>query len=180
MKVLAIVGSPHKNGNTVYLLEKVLGVLKPFLSVEITFLRDYNINPCEGCHWCEKKLNCKIKDDMQKLYPKVKEANILLLASPVYMGGVTSRMRIFMERTWFLRKGQLKGKLASFVLTGRREIGAAVWEMEEYLNKLNVIKVPGIVGYGFKIGEIKKDEEALKKAEELGKKILNLLKDLKN
>lgn len=127
------------------------------LETETIFLKDYEIKLCEGCHSCEQNGKCVIEDDMQKLYPKLEEADIIILASPSHMGGVTSRMRALMERTWYLRKGQLENKIGTFIVFGRREIGSTVNEMNEYLDKLKVIRVPGCSGYAFQKGDILKD-----------------------
>lgn len=104
MKAIGILGSPHKYGNTAYLLEETLKVLGKELETETVFLKDYEITSCEGCHYCEESGKCKIGDGMQELYPKLKEADVIILASPAHMGGIASRLRAFMERTWHLRK----------------------------------------------------------------------------
>jgi len=177
MKVVGIVGSPRKNGNTVHLLKEVMKVLRRKYETEIIFLKDYNIKPCEGCCYCEENKQCIIEDDMQKLYPKLKEADVIILSSPSYMGGVTSRLRAFMERTWFLRKGQLEGKIGAYIVVGRRKIGSTIEEIEEYLSRLKMTKIPGVLGYAFEKGDILNDEEALKEAQKLGERILKLLEN---
>ena len=176
MKAIGILGSPHEDGNTAYLLEEILRVLGKELKTEMIFLKNYEIRPCEGCCFCEESHKCIIKDDMQKLYPKIMEASVIILASPSYMGGVTSRMRAFMERTWYLRKGQLENKIGTWIVVGRRRIGGAINEMNEYLDRLRVIKVPGCSGYAFRKGDILKDKEALKEARMLGERILKIVK----
>ena len=172
MKAVGVVGSPRKNGNTAYLLKEVMKFLREKYETEIIFLKDYNIKPCEGCHYCEENKRCIIEDDMQELYPKLKKADVIILSSPSYMGGVTSRLRAFMERTWHLRKGQLEGKIGTYIVVGRRKIGSTIDEIEEYLTRLKMTKIPGVLGYAFEKGDILKDEEALKEAQKLGKQIL--------
>jgi len=174
MKALGIVGSPHKDGNTVYLLREVFKVLSGKFEVETVFLKDYVIKPCEGCCYCEESGKCVLEDDMQKLCLKLREADVVILSSPSYMGGVTSRLKAFMERTWYLRKGQLEGKIGTYIVVGRRRIGVAVNEIEEYLSRLGMVKIPGVSGYAFKKGEILEDREALKEAKRLGRQILRL------
>ena len=73
MKVVGVVGSPRKNGNTAYLLEEVMKILREKCETEIIFLKDYDIKPCEGCRCCEENEGCIIEDDMQELYPKLKK-----------------------------------------------------------------------------------------------------------
>ncbi len=62
---------------------------------------------------------------MLKLYPKLREADAILLDSPAYMGGVASRMQAFMERGWPLRKGSMAGTAGSHIITGSRQIRMA-------------------------------------------------------
>ena len=90
------------------------------------------------------------------------------------MGGITSRMKAFMERTWHLRKGQLKGKTGSYIVVGRRDIGSGVNEMEEYLSRLKVNKLAGVMGFGFHEGKVFEDEEALQNVETLCAQIIYL------
>ena len=174
MKAIGIVGSPRRNGNSALLMNNILSGLKENFKIESIFLKDLNIKPCEACHYCIKEGKCIINDDMQELFLKIKEAKVIILSSPVHMGGITSLLRKFMERMWHLRKGQLKNKLGSYVIVGRRDIGVAVNEIEEFLTRLKIIKIPGIIGYGFNKGDIKKDEEALKNAQRLTSQILSL------
>lgn len=112
---------------------------------------------------------------MQELYPKLKEADVIILASPVYMGGVTSRLRAFMERTWPLRKGQMANKIGTSIVVGRKKIESTVNEMNEYLDRLKVIKVPGCSGYAFHKGDILKNKKAIKEAQKLGKQLSELV-----
>ena len=93
-----------KNGNMVLLTNELLEQLKDSYEIEKIFLIDYNITPCKECYYCTENEDCSIKDDMQILYPKLKEVQVIILSSPIFMGGVNSYMKIFMERTWHLRK----------------------------------------------------------------------------
>ncbi|MHA1374918.1 MAG: flavodoxin family protein [Promethearchaeota archaeon] len=147
-KAIAIIGSPRKDGNTVFLIDKILDLLKNNFDIEKIFLKDYNISPCKECYYCIDKDECSINDDMQDLYLKLKVVDVIILASPIFMGGITATLKAFMERTWHLRKGQLKGKMGSYIIVGRRDIGSGVSEMEEYLSRLKVIKIPGVIGFG--------------------------------
>ncbi len=93
------------------------------------------------------------------------------------MGGVNSYMRAFMERTWHLRKGQLKGKTGSYIIVGRRDIGSGINEMEEYLSRLKVNKIAGVLGFGFHERDVLKDEEALINIQRLSNQIISLKKN---
>jgi len=166
-RVLGIAGSARKQGNSAALLRRVLNGLNGECRTELVFLADTEIRPCAGCHYCETKGACCIEDGMAALYPKLLEADVILLASPAYMGGIASRMQAFMERTWPLRKGQLAGKLASYIVTGRRRIGMATGVMGEYFTRIGVTTLPGVLGFAFEPGEVEQDSEAVVQAERL-------------
>ncbi|MHA1309362.1 MAG: flavodoxin family protein [Candidatus Helarchaeota archaeon] len=178
MKVIGIIGSPHKNGNTAQLMNELMDLLRPIFETEIIFLKDFDIKPCEGCHICKKKETCIIKDDMQKIYPKIKGSDIIILSSPSYMGGVTSRLKIFMERTWHLRSGQLENKIGTYIVVGRRKIGSVINEIDEYFSRLRVIKIPGVLGFAYEKDEIFKDQEALRDLQIVGKQIIFWAKNI--
>jgi multimeric flavodoxin WrbA len=174
MKAIGIVGSPRRDGNTVYLTRQVLDALKEKFETELIFLKDLDLNPCDGCHSCAKTGKCIIEDDMQIIFNKLKKSKVILLSSPVYMGGTTSRLRIFMERTWHLRKGQLKDKIGSYIVIGRRDLGVAVNEIEEYFSRMKLLKLAGIIGYGFEKNDVKTDNEALNNVNRLSHQILTM------
>ena len=162
MKAIGIVGSPRRDGNTVYLTRQVLDALKEKFETELIFLKDLDLNPCDGCHSCAKTSKCIIKDDMQLIFNKLKKSKVILLSSPVYMGGTTSRLRIFMERTWHLRKGQLKDKIGSYIVIGRRDLGVAVNEIEEFIVG-QAVKRPRFRGMGTGKYMVETDDEDMQK-----------------
>ncbi len=173
--VLGIAGSARERGNSATLLTQVLDELRGEFRTELIFLADLDIQPCDGCHHCETKGSCRIEDDMSRLYPKLLDADAVLLASPAYMGGLASRMQAFMERTWPIRKGQMAGKVGSYIVVGRRRIGMATGVMEEYFTRLGMTKLPGILGFAFKPGQITGDQEAMNQARKLGADVRNYL-----
>ncbi len=173
-KVIMIIGSPRKDGNTVFLTNQLTDSLKDNFEIETIFLPDHNISPCKECYSCMQKDECSIKDDMQGLYQKLKDSQVIILSSPIFMGGITSTLKAFMERTWHLRKGQLRDKTGSFIIIGRRDIGSGVNEMEEYLSRLQVNKIAGVLGFGFNKGDVSKDSEAMKNIKRLSSQIKNL------
>lgn len=175
LKVLGVVSSPRKDGNSAYLLEQICNKLESNMETQILYLKDYNIESCKECYSCVKEDFCAIQDDMNQLYGELKNSDVIILSSPIFMGGVNSMMRAFMERTWHLRRGQLKGKIGSYVLVGRRDLGSGISEMEEYLSRLKVYKVPGVFGFGLHKGDILEDKEALEDTNRLTNQILNLL-----
>ena len=88
-KVVAVNGSPKmEKGNTAKILAPFLdGMEKGGATVELFYARRLNVKPCDGELYCwnKKPGECYIDDSMQSLYPKLREADILVLATPVYI-----------------------------------------------------------------------------------------------
>lgn len=99
MKVLGIYGSPRKGGNTELLLRELLrGCRGVGAEVEEVFLRDLKITPCLEIYACRKDGKCPIHDDMESLYPKLVEADLLALASPIFFYAVSAHVKAFIDR----------------------------------------------------------------------------------
>lgn len=120
MKVLGVVGSPRKGGNTDILIDKVLlGAKEKGNTINKIFLNDLNIKPCQACMSCKKTGKCAIDDDMQKVYTQVLESDCLILGTPIYWLGTSAQMKIFIDRWYALLDGnyntKLKGKSAVII-----------------------------------------------------------------
>lgn len=99
MKILAIAGSPRRGGNTDLLLEQaVAGVRDAGEHVETFILCEHQIAPCRHCDGCLAEGRCVIEDDMQPLYPKLREADRLILASPVFFMGIAAQTKAMIDR----------------------------------------------------------------------------------
>ena len=102
LKVLAIMGSPKKKGNTYNVTRKVEEEMKQLGEVEFEylFLKDTNLQPCKGCFLCISKDEnlCPIKDDLNEIENKIMDADGVILASPVYVMQVTWLMKILIDR----------------------------------------------------------------------------------
>jgi multimeric flavodoxin WrbA len=101
IKAIAINGSPRKDkGNTAMILKPFIeGMIDAGAEVDVYYTKNLKLKPCTGefqC-WRETPGECYIKDDMQKLYPKLKEADILILATPVY-APLPGEMQIVINR----------------------------------------------------------------------------------
>lgn len=107
MKVIAINGSPRKKWNTATLLEKALeGAASEGAETEIIHLYDLNFKGCISCFACKLKGgisygNCAMKDELTPVLEKLKDADAVILGSPIYFGNSTGEMRSFMERYFF-------------------------------------------------------------------------------
>ena len=103
-KIIAINGSPRKNGNTAILLNKALeGAAAQGAETELINLYDLNYKGCISCFACKLKDGksygqCICKDGLTSVLESIKQADALLLGSPIYFGAVTGAMRSFMSQ----------------------------------------------------------------------------------
>jgi multimeric flavodoxin WrbA len=124
MKILSVLGSPNKKGNTATILSLYLAEAKkkyPEAQIENIYLQSLNIKGCQACFHCKEKgnENCLINDDMTDLYPKVKDADVLIFATPIYWWNMTSQMKTFIDRLFALdfKANALKGKKLVYLTT---------------------------------------------------------------
>lgn len=104
MKVVGIVGSPKENGNTKHLVKNTLDeIRKQGIKTELVTLHDKKINYCTGCDYCKKNNECHIDDDMKLLTKKVKDADGIIMSSPVYFGDMSGLAKSFIDRLRPLR-----------------------------------------------------------------------------
>ncbi len=98
--ILALCGSPRLRGNTELLIDACLeGAKEDSLSGEKIWLNDLQISPCQACGGCQKTGQCVIQDDMQRLYPRLKQAKGIIVGSPVFFGSLTAQTKIVIDRT---------------------------------------------------------------------------------
>ncbi|RDU21880.1 flavodoxin family protein [Anaerosacchariphilus polymeriproducens] len=107
MKIIAINGSPRNKENTATLLKKALeGAASNGAETEMVHLYDYNYKGCKSCFAC-KLINgssygqCSIKDEISPILEKVKNADAVILGSPIYLGTITGEIKSFIERLIF-------------------------------------------------------------------------------
>ncbi len=100
MKILGIWGSPRRGGNSEILLDAFLkGAAAGGAEVEKVALRELKISPCLEIYQCRKDGTCPIKDDMQMLYPKLLEADVVALASPIFFYCLSAQAKAMIDRT---------------------------------------------------------------------------------
>jgi len=107
VKVLGIAGSPRRGGNSDLLLEQAIeGAMTVGSETEIVVLHGLNISPCRHCDGCLPTGKCVIEDDMQWVYPKLRGADRLIIASPVFFMGLTAQTKMMIDRCqslWVLK-----------------------------------------------------------------------------
>ena len=101
MKIIGIIASPRKEGNTAWTVNKILeGAKEKGAETRAWYFSDLDIKPCIGCLCCHDEGNhgCIIRDDLQELYSAIEDADALVLGSPVYMGQMSGQAKIFTDR----------------------------------------------------------------------------------
>lgn len=99
VRIIAIYGSPRRDGNTAALLKQAAaGARLEGAEVEEVFLRDYKISPCLEIYGCIKTGECAIRDDFQMLLAKLESCSGIMLASPIFFYTVSAHTKIFMDR----------------------------------------------------------------------------------
>ena len=184
MNILAINGSPHKDGNTFFALNYAL---ERFYSrgaqIQLLQLDGRKINPCKGCFHCIGG-DCVHKDDMQEIAEAMRWCDGLVLGSPVYMGLVTGQMKTMMDRTVCLRVNdwQMSGKVGGGIACGGFRNGGqelTLVNMQTYFLQQDMVAVadgPRFSHSGATIvGKASEDSIGLKTVENLVDKIIKTL-----
>lgn len=158
MKILGIVCSPRKGGNTEILVEEALEAAREAgAETELFLVADKNIAPCDGCGACEGDGTCIVDDDMQTIYQQLELADGVILGTPVYFINVTAQAKAVMDRTYpLLRAGKLRGKAGAAIVAARRVgAGQVLSLMYAYFVAQRMIPVGGAIGYGREKGEVR-------------------------
>jgi len=186
LKAIGISGSPRKNGNTEILTAHCLrAIAEEGLETELASLAGLDIKGCNSCMYCFEHEGCSIEDDLQPVYAKMLEADIIIVASPVYYSSATSLVKGFLERAGFMARGQrkFKGKVGGPLVVGRRTGKTLAFvELLQWFHIMQIIN-PGStywnVAIGREKGEVKQDEEGMMTAWNFGKNVADLVKKLK-
>jgi multimeric flavodoxin WrbA len=175
MKVLAIYGSPRKNGNSSRMLDAALTEFPEKAEIHRIYLGELNFSGCGPCRECKTTGKCVIDDDMQQIYKEMIWADIIIFATPSQFSDVSVDIKKLMERTWWM-KGLLKNKIGAYVVSGRRY-------MENTLNTLHAFMLrhrmilggSGAIGFTFtEMGSIDSDPLAIRDAHSTGKRVVEL------
>lgn len=184
-KVLVILGSPRRKGNSAILADQITkGAKSAKAKVETIYLQEKNVAPCKACFTCQKKdsKGCSIQDDMQDLYPKLIEADAWVIASPVYWFTMSAQTKIFMDRCFALPAYQsdpFKGKRIAIAMTYGDEdpfSSGCVNALRTFQDAFRYTEsnIVGMVyGSAMDAGKIKLNEKVMQEAFDLGKKLVS-------
>ena len=142
LKIIGVCGSPRR-GNTEWMLETLFDALRQGgAEAEVILLRKIDVKMCRGCLSCERggrerKGDCVIKDDMVSVYPKLLEADVIVLATPGYMGLLSGLLKNFLDRTCAVWP-RLEGKRLAGVVVAEETAGQTMQNLIYYARLLKM------------------------------------------
>jgi multimeric flavodoxin WrbA len=180
--VLILKGSPREKGNSSTLADQVAaGAREAGAEVETFSLQTLDIRPCDACDSCHEAGGvCVIKDDMQTLYPRLRRAAAIVVASPIYWFTMNAQVKLCIDRWYAFDSAQgneLRGKKFGFILTyGDTDLytSGGINAIHTYESMCRYIKaeLTGMVyGSADKPGEVAENHELMEKACKLGQQL---------
>ena len=195
MKVIGVVGSQRKKGNTSTLVQEALKPLEEQgAETELIFLGDHEIKSCNGCEGCKKTFKCVIEDDMQKIYPLILDADGVILGSPTYFYNVSADIKAFLDRCYcfevfddkdrsvWMGIHEVLGKKYAAVIAAceqynDEDMGCTAEVMRKSLEALGYRVVDTVKAFGFfKAGQVLQSEKVTAEARQAGERLFKTLK----
>lgn len=190
MKVVAINGSPKAEGNTYHALKLVTDELETQgICTEIIHVGDKSIRGCVACGGCAKNKNerCVIDDEVNGIIQKMKDADGIIIGSPVYYASIAGTMKCFLDRAFYTASangGLFRHKVGASVVAVRRSGEVATFDHLNHYFTLGEMFLASSnywnVIHGRMPGEVLQDEEGVQIMRVLGKNMGYLLKQLNN
>lgn len=176
-RVLILSGSPRKGGNSDLLCDEFMrGAQESGNEVEKIRVAEKNVAPCKGCYYCKRSGGqCVSKDDMGEILQKMIDADVLVLASPVYFYSIDAQLKAVIDRTvarWLEVKDKEFYYIATCADTGKESCETTFACFRGYADCVEGAKEMGVI-YGtgvYERGEIR-NTPAFAQAYEMGKKV---------
>ena len=189
MNIVCVFGSPRVKGNSAAIANRFLTEAEKLgASVQTFALNKLSYRGCQACMSCKTKLDrCVLKDDLEPVLDAVRDADILVLASPIYYGDITSQMKGFMDRSYsYLKPDYLSNSDPSRLKSGKKllmiltqgqpdeTMFADVFPRYEMFFKWYGFKDNQLIrGCGLRdAGDAQKQENLMKLAENMAKQIV--------
>lgn len=187
MRVIALIGSPRKGGNSDILADEVLrGARYAGAAVGKVYLDDMNIRPIgEVDDVMSERLDMRDDDDFPQVLEQFLDADIAVLSTPVYWQGVSAQMKCFIDRlsSYFRRPAYVErfdGKGYLIICTfGREAPTTGDWVIEPMKVSVEVLEgryLGDLSVSVYRKGRVREEEEALEKAYQLGKRAVETFK----
>jgi multimeric flavodoxin WrbA len=174
MKILVLIGSPRKAGNTDLVVDAVIdGARSVGHDAEKLYLYGRDIRPCVDCRGCKRgDFQCVLKDDMASIYPRLRDADVIIFGTPVYWYGPTAVMKLFVDRLRpFIADGGLKGKKGLVVVPSEEGPGCCGPLLEMFrmsFGYLGMEQAGEIMVSAYEKGEIRRQPKELERAYGIG------------
>ena len=181
MKVVLLNGSPRKAGNIFTALNEMKKVFDAqSIEAEIVEVGSKMLTGCHACGACGKLGKCAIDDGANEIIEKMKEADAIVLGSPVYYASVNGTFKGFLDRAFYVAGGDMKFKVGASVVCCRRGGASATFdELNKYFFITNMIVAGSTYWnsvHGGTPGECVKDEEGFQTMRNLANSISYILK----
>lgn len=173
MRVLGIVGSPRRGGNTETLVDAVLNAAKDAgAETEKVILDELTILPCRACNGCRDSKECVQTDDMHDLVDRMEQSNVWVLGTPIYWWGPTAQLKAFIDRWYGVDRSVFQGRRVILTIpSGGGEIYTRhtvdiLHDIIDYLGMhlIDTILAPGI----HKPGIVSGNDSIMKRARQAG------------
>lgn len=183
IKLLGIVGSPRKGGNTeIIMMEALKAGEQEGAETELIRLVDFSLEPCDGCRSCFETKSCAIKDDVEKIFKKMAEADGIIVGSPVYFYNVNAQTKTFIDRVGYLHiargRTAFRNKVGGAIVVARRSgLTDALSQILLFFMaaRMNIV-APVVMALASAKGDVIKDAEGIENARELGKSMVKMAK----
>ncbi|MBT9130424.1 MAG: 2-amino-4-deoxychorismate dehydrogenase [candidate division WS2 bacterium] len=187
IKIIGVSGSPRVGGNTELLVKEALKTAsEERVETEFISLAGLNLKPCQACRSCGTTKECIQKDDFQAIFSKMVEADGLILASPVYFGSATPQIMSLISRAGLVSgaKGRvLENKVGGPLAIARRAGHNFTFAQLMFFFFQQGMIIPGStywnIAFGREKGEVLNDEEGLRTIRNFAKKMVWLIKKIK-
>ncbi len=183
MKVVGIVGSTRRGGNTEILTQIALDeIKKEGIKTELITLAGKNIAPCDACRGCVKTGKCHIEDDFDSVFAKMKQADGIILSTPVYYGGATPQIVSLISRFYAAGSKTLRRKVGGPIVVARRAGHNFTLAQLMFFFMISEMIVPGSsywnIAFGRQKGDVRKDEEGVKTIKNFAHNMVWLLRKI--
>lgn len=191
--VLGLMGSPRRGGNSEIMLQHFLKGFQKEGVIEVIRVGEIEVGPCQGCRFCEEKGFCKLSDGMNKLYELFREADLIVVSSPIFFYGVPSQLKAIIDRSQVLWARRYRFNLRDPKSPWRKGIALCVGATRgknlflgveltfKYFFDALGASFEGVMGYreAEKKGDILRQKNALEELESRGKALLESLRKKK-
>ena len=186
MKVLIFNGSPRQNGNSSLLINEMKNVFTSLdVECEILDIGNKDIRGCMACGYCaEHNGQCVFNDIVNVAQEKLKSSDGVIAVSPVYYASPNGTLISFLDRLFHSNRLDLRMKVGASFAVARRGGTSTTFDV---LNKYFTISGMPVVsgdywnnGFGLSKGQIEKDEEGLRNARVVAKRMVFLMKAIKD